>query len=286
MTRLYIVYQEEIVQLPVNPSKVSLGFPGNNKTRELVKLGEINIIKQPRLTEISFESFFPYSTGPYVETYELRAPTFYHDFLVKIKQQAKPIQFIITDLGGASLNEFFSVEDYNGVLTPHGDIDYSIKLKEYKPFSARILDANGKVVSVGRVMSKVIPPAAPIMGESLMKFGKKHFGSSLAYLPIAHLNEIKDKAVTVAKGTILKLPGADKVFGASGLNTIANLSGIRIDNLTLGDLQKYATGKLDLPALASMRVESIKSRALIGLRNIPVTQLNSIKLPSFIKGKL
>ena len=44
------------MQLPVTPSKLSVKIKGNNKTLALVNEGDINFLRSPGLTEISFEN--------------------------------------------------------------------------------------------------------------------------------------------------------------------------------------------------------------------------------------
>ena len=45
--------------LPVAPSKLQLKISGANKTCTLINDGEINVLKSPKLTEISFDVLIP-----------------------------------------------------------------------------------------------------------------------------------------------------------------------------------------------------------------------------------
>ena len=51
----YIFYMDG-VQLPVTPSKLDTKIKSNNKTINLINEGDVNILKLPGLTEISFEA--------------------------------------------------------------------------------------------------------------------------------------------------------------------------------------------------------------------------------------
>ena len=44
---------------PVAPSKLQLKIKGQNETLTLINEGEINILKKPGLTEISFDLLLP-----------------------------------------------------------------------------------------------------------------------------------------------------------------------------------------------------------------------------------
>ena len=54
----YHVYLGD-TELPVPPEKIDLKISGNNKTLTLINDGEINLLKVPGLSEISFEMLLP-----------------------------------------------------------------------------------------------------------------------------------------------------------------------------------------------------------------------------------
>ena len=51
--------QEEGFQIPVNPENIEISDGINSKTYDVAGLGEINVIKDQKLTEYSFSGFFP-----------------------------------------------------------------------------------------------------------------------------------------------------------------------------------------------------------------------------------
>ena len=53
--------------LPIPPEKMSLKVKGKNKTVTLINEGEVNIIKQPGLTEISFDARLPNKRYPFAD---------------------------------------------------------------------------------------------------------------------------------------------------------------------------------------------------------------------------
>lgn len=136
---IFFEYDDRVVQIPVNPEEIKCTIDGNNDTVEVVKLGEINLIKDRKLTSISFESFFPkFDWFPSIRTTgEFKDCDFYKKFFLKIMRDKKPCRFVVT---GIDFNSFlgddklvtvekFEVEHKAG---EHEDAYYSIELKEYK----------------------------------------------------------------------------------------------------------------------------------------------------------
>ena len=100
----FIKYNNQAVQLPVNPEKVEVKYSGNNSTTEIIQLGEINLLKNRKLAEISFSSFFPQEDWfPAVRTRgRFKTPDFYKEFFEGIQEDKKPCRLKI---GRASCRE-------------------------------------------------------------------------------------------------------------------------------------------------------------------------------------
>jgi len=62
----YYFYLGEML-CPIAPSKLQLNVENNNKTVTLINEGEINILKQAGLTEISFDLLFPNVKYPFAK---------------------------------------------------------------------------------------------------------------------------------------------------------------------------------------------------------------------------
>ena len=60
----YHVYLGD-TEIPIPPEKIDLKISGNNKTLTLINDGEINILKIPCLTELSFEILLPQVQYPF-----------------------------------------------------------------------------------------------------------------------------------------------------------------------------------------------------------------------------
>lgn len=137
--RFFFEFNNQVVQLPVNPEEIMINSSGNNKTEEIVKLGEINLLRQKKLEAFMIECFLPTdSSAPYVLTKgKFQKPQFYIDFFEQIRKEKKPFRFIISD---TKINMLASIEDLEyGLKAGDDDIHYSLSIKEYRPFSSRVV---------------------------------------------------------------------------------------------------------------------------------------------------
>lgn len=154
--RFFFEFDNQIVQLPVNPEEIVVKSPGNNKTEEIVKLGEINILRQKKLQALSFECFLPAdSSPPYVLTKgKFKDGDFYIDFFEKIRASNKPCRFIIS---GTKVNILASIEDLDyGYKSGDEDLHYNITIKEFRPYSAKMVKI--KLPENESEPAKVTPP--------------------------------------------------------------------------------------------------------------------------------
>ena len=127
------------VQLPVTPSKLDTKIKSNNKTINLINEGDVNVLKLPGLTELSFEALIPQVKYPFAST--TYNASYYLSKLEGLKSSKKPFQFIVirTNPSGKMLfntNIKVCLEDYtisedakNGL-----DLKITIKLKQYKAY--------------------------------------------------------------------------------------------------------------------------------------------------------
>ena len=51
--------------VPIPPEKISIKVDGDNKTMTLINLGEVNMLRNPKLTEISFDLLLPNQHYPF-----------------------------------------------------------------------------------------------------------------------------------------------------------------------------------------------------------------------------
>lgn len=176
----FINYNNQVVQLPVNPEKVSVAYKGNNDTTEIIKLGEINILKDRKLAEISFESFLPESDWfPAVRTRgEFKKPAFYKSFFTGIQEDKKPCRLIITGIGISMKCSIEQFEFYHQG-GDHEDAYYSLSFKEYRDYRITqiAVDSSLSRKTASNSSTKAVAPAKITIGCDVILNGRVHYDS-------------------------------------------------------------------------------------------------------------
>ncbi|WP_055109344.1 LysM peptidoglycan-binding domain-containing protein [Paenibacillus ihumii] len=211
----------EAIEFPVLPGKIEVQSSGDSKTYDISMLGEINVIKNMKLKEIAFESFFPASwfPGVNVERRAMFKPAYYIDEIQKWQGKKRPVRLVLT---GSNLNinmavsiEKFSWSEEAGTV---GDIHYQIAFKEYRFYAAKkvkfIQDATGKETAISdnqsasRADARVQPETYTLVaGDNLWKVAKQFLGDGSKYKQIQTLNGIKDSELKrLPIGKVIKLP--------------------------------------------------------------------------------
>lgn len=135
---------------PVAPSKLQLKIGNNNKTMTLINEGEVNILKQAGLTDISFDLLLPNVKYPFAmyKSGFVTADYFLNEF-ERLKTNKKPFQFIVTRAfpNGKllfSTNMTVSLESYEikEDAKQGFDVVVSIKLKQYKDYGTKTCEVN------------------------------------------------------------------------------------------------------------------------------------------------
>ena len=169
------------MQLPVNPEKIKLRWGRKTETVNILNLGEVDFTTGDKLTEVSFESFFP---AQYVPTYCVTAMPPSPDsanavmnawksrFQEPVKNLKDPIQLIITgaqDINMLCLLSSYESDEHGG---EPGDIYYTATFREWP------------------TLVKMPATVAGIFGtqEGLWKLAKQHYGDGESWSRIAIKN--------------------------------------------------------------------------------------------------
>lgn len=195
--------------LPI-PQKITTNINGNNKTMDLIGIGEVLKLKNPKLTDIEIKGIIPQTQYPF-STYEngFQGAKYYFDKLEKIKMTLEPTQLIILRENQSgkllfSTNTKASLEDYsldedaeNGL-----DIDVTLKIKiwrDYKTKKVVLQNTNSAVIKPVRPPSPNQPKGKTYRvkkGDSLWWICKTQLndGSKSRYEKVYQLNkELIDK---------------------------------------------------------------------------------------------
>lgn len=197
-----------VTPLPVTPGKLNIRTPSKNTSVTLINDGEINILKDQGLREISFEFLLPQVKYPFAN-YSISnyTATSMIPLLNELKKSKKPFQFIVTRMNPRGKVLFFTnitcqIEDfdYDEDADSLGlDVLCTITLKEWKNYGTKsisISEVAGKKVATKttpRVTTKTTPKTITVKsGDTLYNLCKKHLGDGSKYKEIAKLNNISN----------------------------------------------------------------------------------------------
>ena len=210
---------------PIAPSQLKLKIGNNNKTMTLINEGDVNILKQAGLTEVSFDLLLPNVKYPFANYKSgFVNAQFFLGEIEKMKLDKKPFQFIVTrSLPNGKLlfdtNMKVSLESYEiKEDSKQGfDVVVSIKLKQYREFGTKTC----KIVSENTVSTQNTRPTdnspAPSTnktytvkkGDCLWNIAKSFYGNGSKYTVIYNANKDKIKNPNlIYPGQVLTIPAA------------------------------------------------------------------------------
>lgn len=211
---------------PVAPSKLQLKIKGQNKSLTLINEGQVNILKKPGLTEISFDLLLPNVKYPFA-TYknEFVNAQYFLDELEKLQTSMKPFQFIVTRIfpNGKMLfdtNMKVSLESYDikEEAKQGFDVIVSVKLKQYREYGTKTCtistESNKTTASVQNTRPTDNSPAPSTnktytvqKGDCLWNIAKKFYGNGSKYTVIYNANRDKIKNPNlIYPGQVLTIP--------------------------------------------------------------------------------
>lgn len=215
----FLKVENEVIQLPIPPSELTMKINGKNKVIELLNLGDVNILKNPGLTNISFKILLPGQKLPFaVYPNGFKMPEFYLGRFKTYIKNKRIIRFIVSRVApwGEHLfdtNMLVSLENYTieEKAGEAGDIYVSLELKEYKEYSTqeiKMLDnKNGKVTATVKTQRPAKTPAKTYTvkkGDTLWAIAKRELNDGGKFNEIAKLNNIKNPN-KIKPGQVLRL---------------------------------------------------------------------------------
>jgi len=231
---MYKFYIGEML-LPITPSNVELNIQNNNTTVNLINDGDINILKNPGLTEIEFEFILPakrYHFAQYPNNHFIHV-RYYLGYLESLKLYKKPFSFkIIRDIYNGELfdtNMDCTIEEYSIIEDAEElgfDVKVQIKLKQYKTYGTKVFNVNQtSTPSTPTSVPTSVPTSAtgiPVTetnkratkdpattytvkaGDTLYAICKRELGDGNKYKEIAELNNIKNPNL-IQVGQVIRL---------------------------------------------------------------------------------
>lgn len=198
--------------LPVAPSKLQLKIGNTNKTHTLIDGSEINVLKLPKLTEVSFDLLIPavhYSFAVYKNN-EFKPIEYFIETFEALKTQKKAFQFkVIRTLPDGTVlfdtDMKVSLEDYTikEDAKQGFDVAVSIKLKQYQDYKTKTCDIKIVDNKPAANINNTRPPGeneptggithTVVKGDTLWGMAKKYYGDGKKYPVIYEANKEKIK---------------------------------------------------------------------------------------------
>lgn len=177
---IYLEFSSQRMRLPVNPEHLSIKRDSDNRTVDIVRLGEINRFGFRKLQQCTIDSFFPgRSNHWFLHGQNVLQPSAYISFLENIRLQQRPCRLVITNAGGgAKINMLVSIESLDIKLRGgEGDVYFKLDLKEYRPHAAREVRINIAQAPPRRQPPATRPPSpnqSVTIGSRVIVNGRLH----------------------------------------------------------------------------------------------------------------
>lgn len=179
----------EVLRIPVLPQEFKVVTGLNNKTVEVIGLGELGIIGNRKLHEIVIESFFPKEYSSYCRYKNVPTPYDAVGLISKWRDTKRPIRLNITE---TPINIPCMIEEWEHGQKggQPGDIYYSLKLKEYRFINIRTIKEEGGQLKTNddRPNEREVPATYIVKsGDNLLLICKRLYGGG------GKLNEFYEK---------------------------------------------------------------------------------------------
>lgn len=214
---MYSFYLDNVL-LPITPKQLQIKVKNQNKTIELINFGQVNVLKTPGLSDISFDFSVPI-VGKYPFARELQSAEYYFSLLENLKTQLKPFKFTVlrqisSNKTAFSTNMNVTLEDYEIVEDADNgfDVTFKVNLKQYREYATQNLEikqnSEGKLTATKQTTRQTTKEPEKTYtvqkGDTLWNIAKKQLGDGSKYKELAALNNISNPNF-LSVGQVLKI---------------------------------------------------------------------------------
>ncbi|MCD8090004.1 MAG: LysM peptidoglycan-binding domain-containing protein [Clostridiales bacterium] len=216
MYRFIISYEYRGItaELPLPPDKMTTKLKGNTKVIDLVNSGEITVLKDIGLREISFRVLLPKDETVGISAVSFNPPIYFLSLFRNIVADRKPLRLIIlrdlpdgTSIFNGDINlsiDSYTVTENGG---EEGDFYVDLNFKEYRSpeaAAAEISSSGETKEETVRETKKTAETYTVVSGDCLWNIAKAQLGSGEKYRELAKLNGLS-YPYNILPGQVLKL---------------------------------------------------------------------------------
>ena len=116
------------IRLPIVEDKIEIREGRESSEVKILNGKTVTVMGNKKLTEISYQSYFPKYWTTACDTSSIKAPTKYVSMIDEI---INGDNYIRVNIPKKKINKMMQIVDWSWKPKANGDIDYSIDLKEY-----------------------------------------------------------------------------------------------------------------------------------------------------------
>lgn len=164
------------IELPVNPSEITLEYETDDQQSSIVNLGEINRPGNVKLTSLTIDSVFPKYRMHYVSSKKLWKPETYVKKLKNIEKKKHHVQLVVS---GTKISLTMTIQDFKYGFKDGFDLEYAytLKLMQYRSFGYKKVKSPKKHGKKGKSKKRVSPPKKINVGTKVKVSGRLHADS-------------------------------------------------------------------------------------------------------------
>jgi len=228
------------MMLPIAPRRMRIRINNQNQTINLVSGKEINLLKEPGLTDFTFSPPLPVRQYPFARYLDgFQPPSYFLGEMETFKLDKEPIPFAVIRTGdnGATwdveTSMQVSLEDYR--ITENAedgsDMTVDIELKQWREYGTKnvTVQSNADGSSSATTIEERPAPTAPnktqrtytiVSGDTLWSIAQRKLGDGTRHRELYDLNEEVIESVArergmgssargywIFPGTVIRLPG-------------------------------------------------------------------------------